>query len=40
MSKLSSHEKFFIGRILYGLDSIGCEYEQSDVELCLVKDLR
>ncbi|MCX7950947.1 MAG: hypothetical protein N2594_03240 [Clostridiales bacterium] len=39
MSKLSSHEKFFIGRILYGLDSLGCEYEQSDVELLLSQRL-
>lgn len=40
MSKLSSHEKFFIGRILYGLDSTGIEYEQSDIELLISQRLQ
>lgn len=35
MSKLSSVEKFFIGRISLGLDGIGDEMEKDDVEKLL-----
>ncbi|GIW48743.1 MAG: hypothetical protein KatS3mg079_219 [Caloramator sp.] len=39
MSKLSTPEKFFIGRILYGLEQTGNKIEQEDIELLLSQRL-
>jgi hypothetical protein len=35
MSKMSSYEKFFIGRIAWGLESLGYSISQEDIEILL-----
>lgn len=39
MSRLSTPEKFFIGRILYGIEQTGNKIEQEDIELLLSQRL-
>lgn len=39
MSKISTPEKFFIGRILYGLEQTGNRIEQEDIEILLSQRL-